>query len=105
MLEDTSSSEIEEIIKEFANGKASDLPVTAVKHCAGILAPVLATYFNYFMKEGIFPDILKIGRITPIYKNKGSKQNFNNYRPISILAIFGKIFEKIIYKRLYSFLT
>ena len=57
------------------------------------------------MKEGIFPDILKIGRITPIYKNKGSKQNFNNYRPISILAIFGKIFEKIIYKNLYSFLT
>ena len=105
VLEDTSSSEIEEIIKEFANGKASDLPVTAVKHCAGILGPVLASYFNYFMKEGIFPDILKIGRITPIYKNKGSKQNFNNYRPISILAIFGKIFEKIIYKRLYSFLT
>ena len=70
-----------------------------------ILGPVLASYFNYFMKEGIFPDILKIGRITPIYKNKGSKQNFNNYRPISILAIFGKIFEKIIFKRLYSFLT
>ena len=34
VLEDTSSFEIEEIIKEFANGKASDLPVTAVKHCA-----------------------------------------------------------------------
>ena len=105
VLEDTNSSEIEEIIQGFANGKASDLPVTAVKQCSRILAPVLTLYFNHFMKEGIFPDILKIGRITPIYKNKGSKQNFNNWRPISILPIFGKIFEKIIYKRLYCFLT
>jgi len=105
VLEDTSSPEIEEIIGGFANGKASDLPVTAVKQCASILAPALASYFNHFMKIGVFPDILKIGRITPIYKNKGSKQNFNNYRPISILAIFGKIYEKVIYKRLYSFLT
>ena len=86
-------------------GKASDLPVTAVKQCTSILSPVLTLYFNHFMREGIFPDILKIGRITPIYKNKGSKLNFNNWRPISILPIFGKIFEKIIYKRLYSFLT
>ena len=105
VLEDTNSYEIEEIIQGFASGKASDLPVTAVKQCTQILAPVLTLYFNHFMKEGIFPDILKIGRITPIYKNKGSKQNFNNWRPISILPIFGKIFEKIIYKRLYSFLT
>ena len=105
VLEDTNSSEIEEIIQGFANGKASDLPVTAVKQCTSILSPVLTLYFNHFMREGIFPDILKIGRITPIYKNKGSKLNFNNWRPISILPIFGKIFEKIIYKRLYSFLT
>ena len=86
-------------------GKASDLPVTAVKQCAGILSPALAAYFNHFLQVGKFPDILKIGRITPVYKNKGSRQNFNNFRPISTLPIFGKIFEKLIYNRLYSFLT
>ena len=57
------------------------------------------------MQQGIFPDILKVGRITPVYKNKGSKQLFENHRPISILPIFGKIFEKLIYTRLYDFLT
>ena len=54
--------------------------------------------------NGIFPDPLKIGKITPIFK-KGDDSSFENYRPVSTLPIFGKIFEKIIYERLYSFLT
>jgi len=56
------------------------------------------------MTAGIFPDALKVGKITPIYK-KGSNELLENYRPVSTLPIFGKIFEKIIYSRLYSFLT
>ena len=56
------------------------------------------------MLTGIFPDELKLGRITPIYK-KDNAELFENYRPISILPVFGKIFEKLIYQRLYSFLT
>ena len=56
------------------------------------------------MQQGYFPDKLKTGHITPIYKNNGSQQHFDCYRPISTLPIFGKIFEKIIYVRLYSFL-
>ena len=56
------------------------------------------------MDQGIFPNELKIGKVTPIFK-KGDKQKFENDRPISILPIFGKIFEKVIYVRLYSFLS
>ena len=56
------------------------------------------------MDEGYFPHILKIGKITPIYK-KDDPQKLGNYRPIPILPIFGKIFEKVIYSRLYSFLN
>ena len=56
------------------------------------------------MEEGIFPEVLKTGKITPIYK-KDDPQKFGNYRPVSVLPIFSKIFEKIIYSRLYSFLT
>jgi len=55
------------------------------------------------MTNGIFPDELKVGRISPIYK-KDNEELMENYRPVSTLAIFGKIFEKIIYTRLYSFL-
>ena len=47
------------------------------------------------MTRGIFPDVLKIGKITPIYK-KDDKELFENYRPVSTLPIFGKIFEKVI---------
>ena len=54
------------------------------------------------MTRGIFPDVLKIGKITPIYK-KDDKELFENYRPVSTLPIFGNIFEKVIYERLYSF--
>ena len=47
---------------------------------------------------------MKIGKITPIYK-KDNPQELGNYRPVSVLPIFGKIFEKVIYSRLYSFMT
>ena len=56
------------------------------------------------MSIGNFPDQLKIGKITPIYK-KGNEELLENYRPVSTLPLFGKIFEKIIYSRLYNFMT
>ena len=56
------------------------------------------------MASGTFPDVLKVGRITPIFK-KENPECIENYRPISTLTIFGEIFEKIIIKHLYSFAT
>ena len=55
------------------------------------------------MGTGKFPGMIKLGKITPIFK-KEDEQLLKNYRPVSTLPIFGKIFEKIIYSRLYSFL-
>jgi hypothetical protein len=54
------------------------------------------------MQEGVFPDELKIGRISPIYK-KDNEELLENYRPVSTLPVFGKILEKLIYSRFYSF--
>ena len=59
--------------------------------------------FSLSIKNGIFPDKLKIARVTPIYKS-GEKGFINNYRPISVLPCFSKILERIMYNRLYSFL-
>ena len=53
--------------------------------------------------EGKFPNILKTAHITPVYK-KGSKNSCSNYGPISLLSSSGKIFEKCIHTRLYSYL-
>ena len=59
---------------------------------------------NSCFEVGIFPDILKIAKVTPLHK-KESKLNFLNYRPISLLSVFSKIYEKLIYIRIYSYLT
>ena len=99
-----SSEEVFEIIKNFEGNKASDISVKILKRIAIHISTHLSDFINYFMQLGIFPNLLKIGKISPIFKN-GDTQIFDNYRPISVLPIFGKIFEKILYHRLYSFFT
>ena len=102
-LEDCTNDEIDEIIKDLDNGKSSDIPITVIKATNTIISPILTKLYNKCFITGTFPDVLKIGKITPIHK-KGNREHLENYRPISTLPIFGKIFEKIIYKRLYNFL-
>ena len=70
-----------------------------------ILAPVVAHLINCSQREGIFPENAKIARVIPIYKNKGSKQMYENYRPISLLPIFSKIIERLIYNKVFEFLV
>ena len=54
------------------------------------------------MRSGIFPDELKIARVIPLYKS-GDKSDITNYRPISLLPVLSKIFEKLIHSRLTKF--
>ena len=60
--------------------------------------------FNQSINKGIFPDKMKIAIIKPIHKKK-SKNNFENYRPISLLPQISKILEKLIYNRLEHFIN
>ena len=101
-LEDTHAQEIVDIVKEFQNGKASDIPIVVVKKTVHLISPILAKLYNKCMLDGTFPSEFKTAKVTPIFK-KSNKELIENYRPVSILPIFGKIFEKIIYKRLYAF--
>ena len=101
-LKDCTAEEVEKMILDLENGKASDIPITIIKQSAGIISPILVQVMNQCMRQGIFPDSLKIGKITPIFK-KDNPELLENYRPISTLPIFAKIFEKIIYERLYSY--
>ena len=103
-LHDCTDDEIKTIIIDLENGKASDIPIKIVKRSSHVISPILRKYFNILMSKGEFPDILKIGKITPIYK-KDDEEKFENYRPVSTLPLFGKIFEKVICSRLYNYLA
>ena len=69
-LYDCSAEEISKIISELENGKSSDIPVKIIKKCNKFISPILAQHFNYLIKIGKFPDDLKTGKITPIYKKR-----------------------------------
>ena len=75
-----------------------------LKYVGDIICPFLAEIFINHITLGKFPQELKTAKIVPIHKN-GSHSLTTNYRPISILSSFSKIFEKCIYKRLYKYLT
>ena len=63
----------------------------------------LSTIFNKSISEGVFPTKMKIAKVVPIFKS-GDSHLFNNYRPISLLPVFSKIFEKLVHTRLYKYL-
>jgi len=74
------------------------------KEVAEILTDPLVHIFNLSLTTGVVPDKLKIAKIIPVFK-KGDTQLPSNYRHISLLNVFSKLLEKIMYKRLYSYLN
>ena len=73
------------------------------KKCFGELCEPLKYLFNLLIVKGIFPDDVKIAKVTPIYKADNSS-NISNYKPISVLPCFSKMLERIMYNRLQKYL-
>ena len=73
-----------------------------IKSIAPLIVPSLTLIINQSLTTGVFPDKLKIAKVIPIYK-KLDKTQIQNYRPISLLPSFSKIFEKIAYNQLYNY--
>ena len=66
-----------------------------LKICDWSIVKPLLIIFNNSLNRGVFPDQWKKASVTPIHK-KGNKNDITNYRPISVLPLCGKIFEKLI---------
>ena len=82
----------------------NNISVKYIKTASEFISITLCEIFNKCVIEGVFPNELKIAKVIPLYKN-GSKQQPSNYRPISILSPFSKIFENIVLERLTKYLS
>jgi len=78
------------------------IPSKILKEFKACLSVPLALYFTMLFTICKFPSGFKASVITPLYKGKGPKSSADSYRPIVNLPLIGKIFEKIIYFRLYK---
>ena len=101
----TDHKEVIKYLKEMKSSSSGfdEISPKILKHSYEHLAIPLTHLINLSLKTGEFPEHLKKARIIPIFKT-GKKNDINNYRPISILPAFSKIFEKVIAARLNHYL-
>ena len=81
-----------------------DISIRMIKICDKSLIKPLMLIFKRSIRSSYYPDIWKKSNVIPVHK-KNDKRLVNNYRPISLLPIFGKIFEKIIFNKIYNYLS
>ena len=84
--------------------RTNDFSTIIIKENAHLIATPILHLFNQSINQGIFPNRLKIANVVPLYK-KGDKSDMGNYRPIALLNIFSKIFEKAMKKYLVDFIS
>jgi len=102
----TDPDEILKITKKLKLGSPGldDLNPKVIKQTISLLVHPLSHIFNLSLQSGIVPSKLKIAKVSPIYK-KDDPFQFSNYRPISVLPCLSKILERLVYNRLYNYLT
>ena len=97
-------SEVTDILLSLKNSSVGydKIPAHILKQNTVLYIKPLTHLVNSSINQGHFPDELKIAKVIPICKS-GNKESIENYRPISILSVFTKVFEKVMYKHLINF--
>ena len=75
-----------------------------IRECAHLICISICKIFNCSLTTGIFPDDWKCAKVTPLFKHGGSS-DMNNYRPISVISVVAKVFERITYGQVYAYLS
>jgi hypothetical protein len=92
-----------DLVTKKKSAGSDGVPCHILKYCATYLTKPLIFIINESFSSGVFPNALKKAVIQPLHK-KGSKESIENYRPLAIVSIFSKIFEKLFCTKLISFL-
>ena len=103
----TSPAEVSEVLRSLNSHKASgpnSLSPQVISIVLDKISHILSDIINLSFSSGIFPTKLKEANVIPVFKNKGSPLEVENYRPISLLSNVDKVFQKLMHKRLIKFL-
>lgn len=103
----TDPNEVKSIVANFVKKSSygyDGVPVDIMKSVINPIAAPLSSIINCSIRTGVFPDNLKIAKVCPVHKS-GSESAFENYRPISVLPSFSKVYEKVVYNRLENFVS
>ena len=105
-LDPVTENEIDKIILNFRESSAGwdELKPTVIKSIRHCISLPLRHICNLSFRTGIFPDELKIANVVPIFKS-GDEMIFSNYRPVSVLPVFSKIIERLMYNRLLKYIN
>ena len=98
---------VRKVVMNLDLSKASGpncIPVVVLKNCEPELSYILAELFNKCLKESCFPDCWKVSSVVPVFKNVGERSTAKNYRPVSLLSVVGKVFEKLVNNRIVDHL-
>ena len=106
-LRPVTEREILQLIKSLNSHKSVPMecsPIHIIKNSAHLIAPILTMIFNHWIQQGVFPSFLKKAQVTPIFK-AGQKSKVSNFRPISLLDPFSKLFEQCLSSRIQNFFS
>ena len=99
--------ELKEALRSLKPNKSpgyDNISLNVVNETSDIFFTTLKYIFNLSLQQGIFPENLKIAKVSPVYK-KDEEFLLTNYRPISVLPCFSKLLERIMYNRLFKDLS
>ena len=98
-------SEVCAILRSMPNkgNSLTDIKPSILLSALGTVGPLIAHLYNLCIEVGLYPNILKIGRVIPVFKS-GDKKCMSNYRPITTLTTINKIFELLTHSRMSKFI-
>ena len=102
----TNTDEVVKLCHSIESHKSSSIETLSsrlIKDAFLAIPEIITGCFNLSFSQGMFPEKWKVARIVPLFKS-GDHTDVNNYRPVSLVPLPGKLIEKIIHTRLFSYL-
>ena len=106
-LQPIDNNRVRFLLFKLCTSKATGLDMISarlLRECTDLISYSLCEIFNLSIITGVFPEEWKCSKVIPLFK-QGERADMNNYRPISIIPVVAKVFERIIYDQLYAYLS